>query len=165
MDEFGKIFSGDSEVTCNITNYTDFVSLVQDFGQPCPDGYLRVVKDADKPTPATGEVLWFRYEVSDGVLKKHYFCKALPRKLSKLKIYAAVSSLPAIDGVPAWSVLQSWLEGKTINGMNGWLAFQLAQELSEEHPMFEALSEEARGVLHLTSEQFNCMLAQCVLDD
>lgn len=82
-----------------------------------------------------------------------------PRKFSKLKIYGAMAS------IGAWDRVKGWLETKTVGGLNGWEAFALAQEVSEDHPMFQPLAEEARRLLGLSEEQFAAMLDQCVLED
>ena len=81
------------------------------------------------------------------------------RKFSKLSIYAAITKLNA------WPTVQAWLEAKQVDGMNGWMAFQLAQEISDAHPMFKALSEEARVLLGLSQEQFDAMLDACILKE
>ena len=80
-------------------------------------------------------------------------------KYSKLKLYAAISSLGA------WDALKTWLEAKTLNGVNGWTAFLLAQEISDDHPLFEALYAEALTTLNLTREQGDALLSQCKLED
>jgi len=88
----------------------------------------------------------------------------VPRKFSKLKIYGAIISLPDANGTSAWQKVQTWLEGKTIQGVNGWMAFQLAQEISEDHALFAVLAEEARQLLGLTPEQFETLLNACILE-
>lgn len=88
-----------------------------------------------------------------------------PRKFSKLKIYGAIISLPDANGTSAWEKVKAWLEAKTISGVNGWMAFQLAQEISEDHPLFAVLADEARQLLGLTQEQFDALLNQCILED
>jgi len=82
-----------------------------------------------------------------------------PRKFSKLKIYGAIAQLGA------WEKVETWLKAKTINGINGWMAFQLAQEISEDHPMFAPLAAEAKALLGLTDAQFEALLNQCILED
>lgn len=82
-----------------------------------------------------------------------------PRVFSKLKLYAAIASLKA------WDTVRQWLEQKSINGLNGWVAFQLAQDISEDNALFVGLAEEARGLLGLTEEQFNALLDNCVLEE
>ena len=88
-----------------------------------------------------------------------------PRKFSKLKIYGAIVALPEHNGVTAWETVKAWLEAKEIGGVNGWTAFTLAQEVSEDHPMFAPLAQEARVLLGLTEEQFAALLNECILED
>ena len=83
----------------------------------------------------------------------------VPRKFSKLKIYGAISKLGA------WEKVQAWLEGKTVDGVNGWIAFQLAQEVSEDNALFSAWAEEARQLLGLSEADFETLLGGCVLDE
>ena len=82
-----------------------------------------------------------------------------PTKYSKLKLYAAITQLGA------WDALKAWLESKTINGVNGWTAFLLAQEISDDHPLFAAMYAEALGVIGLTREQGDALLSACKLED
>lgn len=73
-----------------------------------------------------------------------------PRTFSKLKLYAALSA------ANLWDVLKAWLEAQTYEGMNAWTAFSLAQELTEDHPMFAAwfsAAKTALGVDDATAEE------------
>ena len=81
------------------------------------------------------------------------------RRFSKLKIYGAIAK------IGAWDAIHGWLEGKTIDGINGWMAFQLAQEISDDHPLFAPLAAEAKTMLGLTDEQFEELLESCLLED
>ncbi len=82
-----------------------------------------------------------------------------PRKFSKLKIYGAIAQLGA------WDKVKSWLEAKDINGINGWTAFQLAQEVSEAHELFAPLAEEARTLLGMDAAAFDALLDKCILEE
>jgi len=82
-----------------------------------------------------------------------------PRRFSKLKVYGTIAQ------IGAWDAVETWLRGKNINGINGWMAFQLAQEISEDHPMFAPLAEEAKALLGLTDAQFDAILNKCILED
>ena len=83
----------------------------------------------------------------------------VPRKFSKLKIYAAITKLGA------WEKIQAWLEAKQVDGVNGWIAFQLAQEVSEDNELFAAWAEEARQLLGLDETTFNAFLDGCILEE
>lgn len=68
---------------------------------------------------------------------------AKPPRYSKLKLYAALVQ------VGKWDELKAWLQGQTVNGMNAWEAFSLAQDLSADHELFTTwvgLAKEALGV-------------------
>lgn len=162
--EFGKIISGATRVKCNVYEFPKYIDIV--FAETCPDGYLPVEKVLPKPEVPDGKWLAFVYTNTGTALRKEYFLVdagesafEAVRKFSKLKIYGAITQLGA------WGQVQSWLETKDVGGLNGWMAFQLAQEISEDHPMFAPLSEDARVMLGLTKEQFDSLLAQCVLDE
>jgi hypothetical protein len=64
-----------------------------------------------------------------------------PRTFSKLKLYAALAA------ANLWDALKTWLEAQTYEGMNAWTAFSLAQELTEDHPMFAAWFSAAKTAL------------------
>ena len=81
-----------------------------------------------------------------------------PRTFSKLKLYAVLSA------ANLWDALKAWLEAQTCEGMNAWMAFSLAQELTEDHPMFAkwySAAKTALGVDDATAEE---LLARCVKD-
>lgn len=81
-----------------------------------------------------------------------------PRTFSKLKLYAVLSA------ANLWDALKAWLEAQTYEGMNAWEAFSLAQELTEDHPMFAkwfSAAKTALGVDDATAEE---LLAKCVKD-
>lgn len=83
----------------------------------------------------------------------------LPRKFSKLKIYGAIAQLGA------WEKVKAWLEAKEVDGVNGWTAFTLAQEVSEDHALFAPLAEEARQLIGLDAAAFEALLSSCVLEE
>ena len=82
----------------------------------------------------------------------------MPRKFSKLKIYGAIAQMGA------WEKVKAWLEAKEVNGVNGWTAFTLAQEVSEDDALFAPLAEEARQLIGLDAASFEALLASCVLE-
>lgn len=72
-----------------------------------------------------------------------------PRKFSKLKLYAALTR------AGLWDELVGWMETVDAGGINAYTAFMLANELSEEHPMFAeylALAQTKLGVDDSTLE-------------
>ena len=128
-------------------------------------GWKRVIDD--KPAPsADGKVVvatgWTETETAiTRTYEEHDAPPAvtLPRKFSKLKIYGAIAQLGA------WEKVKAWLEAKEVDGVNGWTAFTLAQEVSEDHALFAPLAEEARQLIGLDAAAFEALLSSCVLED
>lgn len=79
-----------------------------------------------------------------------------PRRFSKLRLYAALSK------AGLWDALKSWLEAQTYEGMNAWEAFSLAQELTEDHPMFAEWFSAAKAALGVDDATAEELLARCV---
>lgn len=70
-----------------------------------------------------------------------------PRKFSKLKLYAALTE------VGHWEHFEFWLKEQTVAGVNGYTAFSLAQELSDDHPLFAPLYAAAKVALGISDEE------------
>ena len=79
-----------------------------------------------------------------------------PRTFSKLKLYAVLSA------ANLWDALKAWLEAQTYEGMNAWEAFSLAQELTEDHPMFAKWFSAAKTALDVDDATAEELLARCV---
>lgn len=98
-------------------------------------------------------------DLVDGRIVRRYDERPIvapPRTFSKLKLYAVLSA------ANLWDALKAWLEAQTYEGMNAWEAFSLAQELTEDHPMFTewfSAAKTALGVDDATAEE---LLAKCV---
>ena len=127
-------------------------------------GWKRVI-DEKPAASADGKVVvatgWT--ETDDAITRQYEEIDAppavtLPRKFSKLKIYGAIAQLGA------WEKVKAWLEQKEVDGVNGWTAFTLAQEVSEDHELFATLAEEARQLLGLDAAAFEALLSSCVLE-
>lgn len=70
----------------------------------------------------------------------------MPRKFSKLKLYAALTE------AGHWEHFEHWLKEQTIAGVNGYTAFSLAQELSDDHPLFAPLYAAVKVALGISDE-------------
>ena len=70
-----------------------------------------------------------------------------PRKFSKLKLYAALAE------AGHWQHFEFWLKEQTIAGVNGYTAFSLAQELSDDHPLFASLYAAAKTAIGVSDEE------------
>ena len=128
-------------------------------------GWKRIVDEKPAASASNKVVVATGWAEDETVITRQYAEEdapepvKVPRKFSKLKIYGAISKLGA------WEKVQAWLEGKTVDGVNGWIAFQLAQEVSEDNALFSAWAEEARQLLGLTEADFETLLGGCVLDE
>ena len=160
--EYVRIKSGATSAKMANREHPLFVEIM--YSDTQPDGFLPVEKILPKPEPSESEELCYTYTNRGDRMTKEYFLAPkgtsfVPRKFSKLSIYLAITKLNA------WAKVQSWLEGKVIDGVNGWMAFQLAQEVSEAHPLFVPLAAEAKKLLGLSDKQFEEMLNACILVD
>lgn len=68
-------------------------------------------------------------------------------KYSKLKLYAALVN------AGLWDAFEGWLRGQTIEGVNGYTAFSLAQDLSDDHPLFMPLYSAAKTAIGVSDEE------------
>jgi len=160
MNRYGKIVNGKTSVK---TTWRDGERLYKQVSSDeCPEGFKSVERVLPYPTPTEGkEVAFLVTDCGDKLTKEGFLVdfgtQFAGRKFSKLSIYGAIAQLGA------WDAIKAWLEAKNINGINGWMAFQLAQEISEDHPLFASMAEEARQLLGLTEEQFDALLNECIL--
>ena len=152
-------------VTTVKTNYVSLGESVLTAKAYLSRGWKRIVDEKPSPSATNKVVVANGWAEDETTITRQYAEEdapepvKVPRKFSKLKIYGAISKLGA------WEKVQAWLEGKTVDGVNGWMAFQLAQEVSEDNALFSAWAEEARQLLGLTQEQFDAMLSDCIFDE
>ncbi len=78
-----------------------------------------------------------------------------PTRYSKLKLYAAIAQMGK------WDALETWLKGQTINGVNAYTAFLIAQDLRTDHPLFMQYFTAAKQVLQIDDATADAILAQC----
>ena len=120
-------------------------------------GWKKVVDP--KPTDAPQGFHWVPtrwVEESEQIVRLYTLVDdppAPPRKFSKLKLYAALTS------AGLWDALESWLKTQTVEGVNAYTAFSLAQDLSDAHPLFSQYYAAAKSVLGVTDEQAEAILA------
>ena len=122
-------------------------------------GYLPI--ESTKPEKDGAYFVSTEYgDLVDGRIVRRYDERPIvappPRTFSKLKLYAVLSA------ANLWDALKAWLEAHTYEGMNAWMAFSLAQELTEDHPMFAkwySAAKTALGVDDATAEE---LLSKCV---
>ncbi len=151
VSEDGSAFVyGESRLTTN-----DYISA----------GWKLVVDERPAPSSSNKTVYATGWSETENCIVRKYSeadvarpVKA-PRKFSKLKLYGAIAQLGA------WEKVQAWLETKDVNGVNGWKAFMLAQEVSEDNEIFASLSEEARELIGLSESEFGELLGKCLLEE
>lgn len=76
------------------------------------------------------------------------------RTYSKLRLYAALSK----EGL--WEPLMAWLATQEVEGMNARTAFDLAQVLSDAHPLFAPMLAAAKTALGVTEDEAEAILAE-----
>lgn len=77
---------------------------------------------------------------------------APPRKFSKLKLYAI------LEGMGLWGALETWLKTQTVEGVNAFTAFSLAQDLSEDYPGWDQYLAAAKAALGVTDDKVELIL-------
>lgn len=80
------------------------------------------------------------------------------RKFSKLKLYAALSA------AGLWDTLMAWLGEQTYEGMNALTAFNLANVLTDDHPLFTQWLAAAKDALGVDDATVDGILAASVAD-
>lgn len=106
-------------------------------------GWLR--NGIEPPAPPPGKVfagVTYRAAV-DCVVADYSYLDAPPpvRTFSKLRLYAALAQ------AGFWDTLCAWLKTQTVDGVNAFTAFELAQELSDAHPLFKGWFAAAKTAL------------------
>ena len=101
----------------------------------------------EPPSPPEGKIVAATsYVIADGKCVAIYTyadAPAAPRTFSKLKLYAALAQ------AGLWDALKSWLEVQTVEGVNAYTAFTLAQELRSDHPLFSEWFAAAKTALNV----------------
>lgn len=115
-------------------------------------GYLPVIDKAPTTPAAEG----YHWEATSWVKEINIIARVYtevvnpppaPRKFSKLKLYAALAE------AGHWEHFEFWLKEQTIAGVNGYTAFSLAQELSDDHPLFAPLYAAAKTAIGVSDEE------------
>lgn len=82
-----------------------------------------------------------------------------PRKFSKLKLYAVLTRMGL------WNSLVTWMEGTVIDGISVKVAFDLAQDLTEDNEMFAPYLKMAQNALGVSDDVVEQILSQSILED
>ena len=127
------------------------------------DGYLPIEHAA--PTPPDGMTVSGRKWATDGVrcFEEYTYSPVAeePRvhRYSRLKLYVALTS------AGLWDRLMEFLDGVTVEGMNARVAFDLANELNDTHPMFASMLAQVQTALGVSDEQVAAILAEAEVDE
>ena len=79
------------------------------------------------------------------------------KKYSRLAVYAACVRL----GI--WDRLESWLKSQTVNGLNAYTAFLLANELRADNELFIPMLEAAKAALGVDDATVKAILDSSAL--
>lgn len=114
--------------------------------------------DAPAPTPPEGKIaVPDSWEVSDGKWVRTWRYEDAPppppRVFSKLRLYGALAE------AGLWERFEAWLKTQTISGRNGWTAFSLAQNITDDHPLFGPIFSAAKEALGMDDATAEAMLA------
>ena len=115
-------------------------------------GYLPILDVVPAPVDELHTVAVDHWENRDGFCECVYR-QGVPRRFSKLRLYAAIQQLGK------WEALETWLKSQTIDGLDAYTSFILAQDLSDDHPMFEPLFTAAKATLGVDDATADAILA------
>lgn len=126
-------------------------------------GYLPV--EDTPPSPPEGMTVSGRKWATDGVrcFEEYTYSPVVDEphvhRYSKLKLYAALSA------AGLWDRLTAYLDGVTVEGMNARVAFDLANELNDAHPMFASMLAQVQTALGVSDGQVAAILAEAEVDE
>lgn len=79
------------------------------------------------------------------------------RRYSRLKVYVACVQLGL------WDRLEAWLKTQTVNGVNAYTAFMLANELAEDNELFIPMIESVKTALGIDDATVKAILDSSAL--
>lgn len=123
--------------------------------------YRNAVEQPQIPEGKIVTSITYRYDEGLNAIVADYIFKDAPipvRTFSKLKLYAALMQ------TGLWTQFETWLKTQTINGMNAYTAFSLAQDLSDENELFLGVVESAKTALGVSDETVQQILNASVYD-
>ena len=123
--------------------------------------YRNGIQPAQPPEGKMVSSVTYRYDEEENEVVADYTYEDAPkpvRTFSKLKLYGALSQ------AGLWDSFESWLKTQTINGVNAYIAFSLAQDLNDENPLFLEVVQEAKTALGVDDETVERILAASLLD-
>lgn len=157
--EYVSINDGAETATMANAEYYRFVTLYK--GDECPKGCYPVVKVEPKPEPGVGDELAYTYTIEGGKAVKRYFLvpkgtRFSKKLISKLKIYTELAARGMYD------TLMEWLSSvETPEGVNMKIAYELANEISLDHPLFTKVFSLACARLGISEYEGYRILNDC----
>ena len=103
----------------------------------------------------------YRYDEELNAVVADYTYEDAPkpvRTFSKLKLYGALTQ------AGLWDTFEAWLKTQTINGVNAYTAFSLAQDLNDANELFNGVVESAKTALGVSDEVVEMILEASLLD-
>lgn len=141
------------------------VAFPPNMGEPSDEDYLKrgwYYNSVQPPEPPDGkQVASVSYKVEDDEVVAEYTYEDMPppiRTFSKLKLYGALVQ------AGLWDSLVNWLQGQSIDGVNAYTAFTLAQDLSDAHPLFDQWLLQIKTDLGISDELIETILAASEAD-
>ena len=123
--------------------------------------YRNAIQPAQPPEGKIVASVTYRYDEEENEVVADYTYEDAPKPIrvfSKLKLYGALSQ------AGLWDPFEAWLKTQTINGVNAYTAFSLAQDLNDENPMFLGVVEAAKTALGVDDETVERILEASILD-
>ena len=112
----------------------------------------------EPPSPPAGKVVASAtFSIQDNQVVGTYTYEDAPtpvRTFSKFKLFLVLSNMGL------WSQFEDWLKTQTVLGMNAYTAFSIANDLTDENPLFNSLLADAQTALGVTDEQVAQILAE-----
>lgn len=127
----------------------EVVTHIEVFGafETLPDGSVKTrVAESAIDMDVVAAQLWVREA-------KAAIGAAMPTIYSKYKAYLA------LRGAGVWPQVKAWLEANDL-----WDAFLIANDFSEDDPLFRRGVAELQAAVGWTDEQVEAVLAQCLAD-
>ena len=103
----------------------------------------------------------YRYDEEENAVVADYTYEDAPkpvRTFSKLKLYGALMQ------AGLWDEFEAWLKTQTINGVNAYTAFSLAQDLNDANELFNGVVESAKTALGVSDEVVEMILEASIAD-
>lgn len=116
------------------------------------------------PSTPEGKIvssIYYRIDEEANAVVADYEYEDAPKPIrvfSKLKLYGALTQ------AGLWDTFEGWLKTQTVNGVNAYTAFSLAQDLNDENELFHDVVEQAKIALGVSDELVEMILQASIAD-